>query len=190
MNLEIHPVTPDRLADLTRFSEGHGKFRYCSCMRWRLTSSEFQASTKESRVARLEQLVREGTPIGLLGYVDGEPLAWCSIAPRETYGAIERSRSIPRLDDAPVWGVVCFFVNSKQRGRRIRPKLLEAAIEYAHQHGASVVEGYPVEPGSVSYSYMGPPSMYEAAGFQEVARTTAKGATPRRLLRLTIGKTF
>src|SRR5262245_58602483 len=110
--LEIHPVTPERLPDLARFSERHGKFRWCSCMRWRWPSAAFQASTKEERVAALEQLVIEGAAVGVLGYLDGEPLAWCSIAPRETYAAIARSRSIPQLDagDGSVWSVACFFV--------------------------------------------------------------------------------
>jgi GNAT superfamily N-acetyltransferase len=183
MRLEIHPVAPDRLDDLARFSEGHGKFRYCSCMRWRMTSAEFQHSTKESRVATLENLVRQGTPIGLLGYVDGQPAAWCSIAPRETYGAIQRSRAIPLIDALAPWSVVCFFVDSRLRGHGIRPRLLQGALAYARERGATVVEGYPVEPGSVSYGYMGPPSMYEGAGFREIARTAARGATPRRVLR-------
>jgi len=57
--LEFHPVTAERLADLARFSEQHGKFRYCSCMRWRMTSTDYHQSTKESRVAALDALVRQ-----------------------------------------------------------------------------------------------------------------------------------
>ena len=100
---QYHPVTPERLADLARFSAQHGKFRYCSCMRWRLTSADYQRSTKESRAAALDELVRRGTPVGVLAYVDVDPVGWCSIASRETYAALERSRALPRVDDAPVW---------------------------------------------------------------------------------------
>jgi hypothetical protein len=42
---EYHPVTPERLTDLARFSEAHGKFRYCSCMCWRLTSADGRNTT-------------------------------------------------------------------------------------------------------------------------------------------------
>lgn len=101
--LEYRTVTPERLPDLARFSERHGKFRYCSCMRWRLKSTDYQRSTKESRIAALEDLVRQGTPVGVLAYENGEPVGWCSIAPRETYAALERYRALPRLDDTSVW---------------------------------------------------------------------------------------
>ncbi len=80
--LTFHPVTPDRLADLDRFSQRHGKFRYCSCMRWRLPNAQYQRSTKEERVAALEERVREGVPVGVLAYLDGEPGGWGSGAPR------------------------------------------------------------------------------------------------------------
>src|ERR671930_1631251 len=81
--LEFNPVTAERLADLARFSKQHGRFRYCSCMRWRMTSTDYHRSTRESRVAALEELVRQGTPVGVLAHVEGTPLCWCSIDTRE-----------------------------------------------------------------------------------------------------------
>src|SRR5262245_9652888 len=87
-------VTPDRLADLARFSERHGKFRYCSCMRWRLASTDYRRASKDERVAALAGLARGGTPIGVLAYLDGEPVGWCSIAPRETYVALGRYKAL------------------------------------------------------------------------------------------------
>jgi GNAT superfamily N-acetyltransferase len=166
--LEFHPVTPERLPDLARFSEQHGKFRYCSCMRWRMRSADFQRSTTESRVAALEDLVCHGTPVGVLAYVDGEPVGWCSIAPRETYAALERYRALARVDDAPVWSVACFFVDRQVRRRGLTLGLLRAAVEYARSQGAAVVEGYPVEPGPRLYTYMGSPSAFLQAGFRDV----------------------
>ncbi|HEX9055896.1 MAG TPA: GNAT family N-acetyltransferase [Ktedonobacterales bacterium] len=165
---EFHAVTPERLPDLSRFSEGHGTFRYCSCMRWRLRSADFQRSTKEERVALLEHLVRGGTPVGILAYLDGEPVGWCSVAPRETYAALERYRAIPRLDDSPVWSVVCFFVDRRMRGQGLTRGLLRAAVEYARSRGAETIEGYPVEPGARLYTYIGSPETFLDAGFRDV----------------------
>ncbi len=167
MDLEFHPVTTERASDLARFSEKHGKFRYCSCMRWRMTSTEFRLSTKESRVAALEALVCQGIPVGVLAYLDGEPVGWCSIAPRETYRALERYRGLPRLDDAPVWSVVCFFVDRRVRRAGVTLGLLRAAVEYAQSQGARVIEGYPVRPGPRLYTYMGSPSTFQRAGFRD-----------------------
>ena len=168
--LEFRPVTPERLSDLERFAAWHGKFRYCACMRWRMTSTQFRDSTPPERLAALAALVRAGTPIGILGYAAGEPVAWCSVAPRETYAALERYRALPRLDAAPVWSIACFFVASRYRRRGVTLALLRAAVDYAHSQGARIVEGYPVEPGSASYTYMGSPETFRRAGFRDVTR--------------------
>ncbi len=168
LQLQFHPVTRERLPDLARFSEGHGKFRYCSCMRWRLTSTEFKCSTKDGRVAALERLVAEGTPVGVLAYAEGEPVGWCSIAPRETYEALERYKALPRIDGAAVWSVACFFIDSRVRRRGATLGLLRAAVDYAQSKGARIIEGYPVESGARLYTYMGSPATFRAAGFRDV----------------------
>jgi GNAT superfamily N-acetyltransferase len=165
---EFHPVTPERLCDLASFSESHGKFRYCSCMRWRMRSTDFQKSTKEERVAALEGIVRDGMPIGVLAYDLGEAVGWCSVAPRETYEALERYRGLPRLDDSNVWSVVCFFVDRKARRQGMTVELLKAAVADALSQGARIVEGYPVEPSARLYTYMGSPEAFRAAGFRDV----------------------
>jgi GNAT superfamily N-acetyltransferase len=137
-------------------------------MRWRLSSADYQRSTKDSRVAELEDRVRRGVPVGVLAYVDGEPVGWCSVAPRETYAALERYRALPRLDDMPTWSVACFFVDRSVRRQGVTLGLLRAAVAYAHGHGAVVVEGYPVAPGAGLYTYMGSPETFRAAGFEDV----------------------
>ena len=165
---QFHPVTRKRLPDLARFSLAHGKFRYCSCMRWRMTSAEFHRATKEERIAALEGLVRQGTPVGVLAYAGDEPIGWCSSAPRQTYRGLERYRALPRIDEEPVWTVVCFFIDRRFRRQGLTLGLLRAAVDYARAQGARIVEGYPVEPGSRSYTYMGSPSTFRRAGFRDV----------------------
>lgn len=166
--IEFHPVTQDRLADLSQFSQQHGKFRYCSCMRWRLRSAEFQRSTKEERVAKLKQLVCDNVPVGILAYADHVPVGWCSIAPRESYAALKVSRVLPPIDNLPVWSVVCFFVDRHFRRQNLSVELLKSAVQYALSQGAPAVEGYPVPADSVSYTFMGIPSTFLKAGFQDV----------------------
>jgi GNAT superfamily N-acetyltransferase len=165
--LEYHPVTPELRADLARFSEAHGKFRYCSCMRWRLTNPEYQRSTKESRVATLDGLVAADAPVGVLAYQDSEPVGWVAVAPREKLGALERFKALARIDRESVWSVTCFFIDSKVRRQGVTLGLLRAAVTYAISQGARVIEGYPVEPGKL-YTYMGSPATFRAAGFVDV----------------------
>ncbi len=164
----FRPVTVERLTDLADFSQCHGKFRYCSCMRWRMTSSAYRRSSKQDRVDTLEELVRAGTPVGILAYSEEQPVAWCSIAPRETYQALERYRALPRIDDSPVWSIVCLFVDRHFRRQGLTSMLLKAAVDYARDQNAPIVEGYPVAPDATSYTYMGTPETFRRAGFVDV----------------------
>jgi GNAT superfamily N-acetyltransferase len=176
---EYRPVTAERLADLQAFSQCHGRFRYCSCMRWRMASTQYKGSSKEQRVAALERLVRANVPVGILAYAQARPIAWCSIAPRETCTALERYRALARIDDSPVWSVVCFFIDAAFRRRGVRTGLLRAAVSYARSCGAALIEAYPPTPRGL-YGYMGSAALFEACGFRDV---TPKGRE-RRVLRL------
>jgi hypothetical protein len=71
LNWEFRPVTHERGSDLASFSESHGNFRYCPCMRWRTPSTEFQRSTKEDRIAAMDGLVRDSVRVGVLAYTEG-----------------------------------------------------------------------------------------------------------------------
>ncbi len=161
-------VTPATLDDLKRFSQAHGKFRYCSCMRWRLRSSEFGRDGKAGRIRNLEQLAASGEPTGILAYSGDEPVGWCAIAPRERLRGLERYRKLTHIDDAAVWSVTCFFIDAKFRRKGLMLGLLSAAVDYARSSGANIIEGYPVERTATSYTYMGAPSTFAKAGFKNV----------------------
>jgi GNAT superfamily N-acetyltransferase len=176
--LEFHPLTADRWGDLVVLFEHHGNPGYCWCMIWRLPSGAYRQLDSGQRRQALQTLVDSGTPTGILAYLDGEPVGWCSVAPRETYQRLERSKTLKRIDDLPTWSVVCFYLNRKVRHQELPVKLLSAAVDYAVSKGAEVVEGYPVdrhkdEQGNwqpiVSYRFMGSVSTYEKAGFKQAA---------------------
>lgn len=173
------PVTADSFPDLAAFFERHGNPNYCWCMRWRMKSAEFQKANSNERRGRLQALVAAGTPLGVLAYQEDKVVGWCSVAPRETYPLLEASTTLKRLDDRPVWSVVCFFMDPELRGRNMAVPLLRAAADYAFSQGATIVEGYPVEPDK-SYRFMGSPSTFEQAGFREAG--TAKNG--RKIVRL------
>lgn len=118
---------------------------------------------KLGKKASMKRRVDEDEPVGLLAYHDEIPIAWCSIAPRETYRALGGD---PTKDG--VWSLTCFFVKRKFRKLGLAVKLLQAAIRYAKENGAKYVEAYPVAPDSPSYRFMGIKSMFEDAGFQFV----------------------
>jgi len=91
----------------------------------------------------LKALVDSGEVPGILAYADGQAIGWCSVAPREVFHRLERSRTLKRIDDRPVWSVVCFFVAKPFRRQGVSTQLLKAAMDYAKGKGAKIIEGYP-----------------------------------------------
>jgi len=173
LDLEFRPVTPERWPDLEALFGEHGAYGGCWCMWWRLKRSEFAKQIGQGNKEALKRIVEAGEVPGLLAYAHGEPVAWCSVAPRETFPALERSRTLKRVDGKPVWAIVCFFVARSARRKGVMLRLLRAAAEYARSHGARIVEGYPVEPTrtlSGASGFTGVVPTFRQAGFVEVLR--------------------
>jgi len=171
---EFHPLTPDRWSDLEKLFGKHGASGGCWCMWWRLRRSDFVKQKGEGNRKALKRIVDSGEVPGILAYVNQEPAGWCSIAPREKFVTLERSRVLGRVDDKPVWSITCFFVARPYRGKGLTVKLLEACLKHAKEHGGSIVEGYPIDPTQGKtpdvFAYTGLVSAFRKAGFVEVAR--------------------
>ncbi len=179
--LEFHDVDRERWDDLVRLFEARGGPKSCWCMVWRATSAEAKCTDGRHRKAALWSRVSSAEPIGILGYCDGTPVAWCSVAPRSSY------RPLGGPDDHgddcnAVWSVVCFFVKRELRGRRMSDRLLEAAIAHARKRGAKIVEAYPVDAGSPSYRFMGFVSLFRRFGFEEIGTAGIR----RHVMRLSL----
>jgi len=176
-DFQFHPLTPDRWRDFETLFGPSGAYGGCWCMWPRLRRKEFGANSGAENKEAMRGAVDRGEEPGLLAYSGGEPVGWVALAPREGYALLEHSRTLKRVDDQPVWSIVCFVVDKRVRGRGMMAKLLSAAVEHARRHGATIVEGYPVEPkGALSgYSgYTGIVSTFRKAGFVEVARRSQR----------------
>jgi GNAT superfamily N-acetyltransferase len=153
----------------------------------RLKRSEYERSKGEGNRRRMKKLVDSGRVPGILGYVDGKPVAWCSIEPRELIGSLGRSRILAPVDDEPVWSIVCLFLAKSHRGRGLSKRMIEGAVRHAKSQGASIVEAYPVEPKKTPmpavFAYPGIGSAYLASGFKEVARRSETRPIMRRAAR-------
>jgi len=160
----VRPVDRESWDDFVRLFESRGAPHYCWCTPYRTPSQDL---TPDERKDYMHGLVIEGTPIGVLAYDGDEPVGWCSIAPRETYGRLDRSRTMPRNtpEDTPTWTVLCFFVARSHRRTGLTKKLLEGAVAHARQAGARVVEGYPFDAAGLSSTHRGHSSAFAANGF-------------------------
>ncbi len=143
-------------------------------MLWRLTRSDFDQQKGEGNRRAMKRFVDRGETPGILAYAGRQPVAWCAVAPRVSYPALERSRVSKRIDDQPVWSITCFFVAKPFRRSGISVELLKAAIDYVQKRGGRIVEGYPVEPKTESmpevFAYTGLATAFLKAGFTECLR--------------------
>jgi GNAT superfamily N-acetyltransferase len=178
------PLTPDRWGDLEALFAGNGACDGCWCMWWRQTQREFSTKQGDENRAALKGIVDSGEVPGILAYDGNRPVGWVSVAPRERFGRLERSPVLKRVDERPVWSVVCFFINKAARKRGLTDALLSSAVEYAAANGASIVEGYPVAPSEKRRPdpdvYTGTTSVFLRAGFTEVARRGPRRVVMRR----------
>jgi ribosomal protein S18 acetylase RimI-like enzyme len=188
MKLRIARLTPDRWSDLEAIfrAKGCSIARGCWCMAYRLSGSRepFPPGVTRAQANRagLKALVDAGNPPGLIGYRGKVPVGWVSIAPREEYAKLKRSPVMKAVDDQPVWSVICFVVPAEYRGQGVAQALLTEAIAYAKKKGATMVEAYPVDKPARSkddYMWFGAKSMYDNAGFKEVARRKPQRPTVR-----------
>ena len=180
LTLEVHPATPDCRNDLERLFGPRGACGGCWCMWWRLTAKQFEQQKAAGNRAAMKRIVQSGEIPGLLAYAadDDEPIGWCAVAPREAYPRLARSRVLKRVDDAPVWSIVCFFVAKPYRRSGVMRRLIVAAIDYVRLRGGTILEGYPTEPKSERapdlFLYHGIPSAFAESGFVEAARRSER----------------
>lgn len=169
LNLEIYPLDDSRWNDFEKLFGKRGACGGCWCMAWRLKASEFNRQKGEGNKLAMHSLVKQNEQIGLLAYVDGEPVGWCAVAPRENYPRLENSRVWKRVDDNPVWSISCFFIAKAFRRKGLSLELVKGAISFCKANQVKIIESYPVVPYSEkipdSFAWTGFPDIFEKAGF-------------------------
>jgi len=182
--ISVEPLTTDRFADLAALFEEGGDPRWCWCQFFRVRGLDWTNSTAASNRAGLERLAADGPPPGLVAYRDGRAVGWVSLGPRESYDRLERAQLLAWIDDRPVWSIVCFVVSRRARRSGVASTLLDGAIAYARDHGATALEAYPVDTGGAKIApanaYHGTLAMFERAGFKVVARRQRNRTSPVR----------
>jgi GNAT superfamily N-acetyltransferase len=137
----------------------------------------------------LHSWLEKPSPPGVMAYIGKQAVGWCGFGPRSEMERLVRSRTIPAVDDQPVWSLVCFLVLPGFRRQGVARALLRGAIDCARSYGAPALEAYPIDPAgeriNSTSAYVGSVSMFEKEGFQRVLETSARSAgLPRWLMRL------
>jgi len=197
MRLTIKPLTRDNWTDLVELfgRPGASVARGCYCMYYRRSGRNEKPAGitySEWNKRALKALVDRGVVPGLIGYESERPIGWVSLGPRADYAKLQRSSVMKPVDDKPVWSIVCFFVDAKFRGRGLADAMLDGALRWAREHGVTLIEGYPCDKAGRDRDdsmWFGSRTMFERAGFVEVARRKPMRPLMRKTFRRRAGAT-
>ena len=188
MTWETHPVTPDRFDDFADVVNKNRRANHCWCLSHRLPAKEIAelgGTGPNQREQAMRRLCEREHPPGVVTYLDGEPVGWCSIGPRAEIPRLAASTLIRPVDDVPVWSIICVVVRSGFRKRGVTRTMLDGAVEYARSKGAPAVEAYPVDPPGrmdLTMAFVGTRAMFERSGFEVVGVTDAVASKMPRLV--------
>lgn len=177
MKIETKELRPELWPQLEKLFGTNGACGGCWCMSWRNEKGEDWEKIKGSTAkSRLKKLVTAGKAHGVLAFVDGEPVGWCSFDRRKDYAKLDRAPSFKCDDAEQVWSVPCFFVHKDYRGKSVATALLEHAVRAMKKLGAEIVEGYPVKPYNYgkkiphAFAWTGTLPLFEEAGFKAIGK--------------------
>lgn len=182
-------ATADRWEDVERLFGVRGACGGCWCMYWRLPRPLYEQGKGDGNRLAFQGMIEAGEEPGVIAYVDGAPIGWCAVGPREDYPVLGRSRVLKPVDEEDVWSITCFFVAKPYRRQGVTVALLRAAVGFAGARRARIVEGYPIEPRQESvpdaFAWTGLVSAFVKAGFVEVARRSETRPIMRYLIETT-----
>ncbi|QDP98313.1 GNAT family N-acetyltransferase [Microlunatus elymi] len=186
--LIIVPANEASWTDLQTLFGSRGDPARCWCQRFRMSPGESWASEGPAELAaRLREQTAcdqpgAGATSGLVGYLDGEPVGWCAVAPRPDHLRMLRNNRVPwdgrdedKSDDT-VWALTCFLTRRGYGGRGVSHALARAAVAFARSRGARAIEGYP---DLVEGGYVGTRETFAQAGFIEVHQPTKRKVVMR-----------
>jgi GNAT superfamily N-acetyltransferase len=140
----ILPLTPDLWPALEDLFGKSGASNGCWCMYWRLGGAYRKAPRGANREA-LRQIVKRGSPPGLLAFDGDLPVGWCQLTPRDALPWLDHMWWFERVDAVPVWSISCFFVRRGYRRQGVMTQLIFAALKTAKRARAPALEGYPID---------------------------------------------
>lgn len=169
MTFEFKPIDTETWRDFEALMESKGSPHNCWCTAWITVDKKNNKVEKSEKKASIKKRIESDIPMGLLAYLNGEAIGWCSVAPRETYRPLGGDKTKDN-----VWSVVCFFIRRAYRRQGLSSLILKQAMEFAKKHGAEYVEGYPVAQDSPSYRFMGYKETFEKADFKFIKNAGAR----------------
>ena len=177
----IQPATPRRWDDVVAvFGRRGDDPTWCWCRRFLDAGTHEGGEPASNRDALHDEISLAQVPPALIAYVDETPAGWTRVTPRSTVPGVLANRALRRVltDDPGAWWVTCFAVDQRHRSIGVATALLNEAVAHARRHGATAVEGHPVDTDALkadrvsgSALFTGTMRTFVAAGFTEIGRT-------------------
>jgi GNAT superfamily N-acetyltransferase len=184
--ITVEPAVASCWPAVEQVLDQRGSVKGCWCMYYRVAAREWREGWGDGHRQALRDLVEAGARPGLVARRDGEPAGWVSVAPYEQFPRLARSPVSAPVDDQRVWSLVCLYVRPGHRRAGVARALVRAAIAFAREQGALIVEAYPVDdtlgPVSADHAFHGVVSLLAAEGFAETARRTPRRPVMRLAL--------
>jgi GNAT superfamily N-acetyltransferase len=183
------PATQERWDDIvTVFGRRGDDPGWCWCQRF--MEPPLDGMTLASNRDALHcEIQSASVPPGVLAYVDGTAAGWARVMPRTAVPLVQKNRALRRIldDDPGVWWITCFAVDRQHRSLGVATALLDAAVAHAGSHGATALEGHPVDTDALkaervnsSALFTGTMRTFVASGFHEIGRTYPSRPVMRR----------
>lgn len=185
MEITIQPVSEASFDDVQTVFGDRGQPARCQCQGYRMGWHALHSDDVAGRRELLRDQVMEGH--GLVAHLDGQPVGWCSVAPRADYACLRQTTWRGRQEDRSdpgVWAVTCFVTRAGFRHRGVSRALVGGTVDLARERGARVLEAYPMKPApgkDVTWGEMhvGALSAFLAAGFRIVHSPSLRRAVVR-----------
>ncbi|MEO9137447.1 MAG: GNAT family N-acetyltransferase, partial [Jatrophihabitans sp.] len=147
MGITVQSVRDDLFDEVQIVFGNKGQAARCQCQGYRMGWYAQHADDVQGRRELLRDQVVEGH--GVIAHLDGEPVGWCSVAPRRDYGFLRQTTWKGRSEDqdAPgIWAVTCLVVRAGFRHQGVSRALVGGTVDLARDAGASALEAYPMKP--------------------------------------------
>lgn len=142
-------------------------------------------SSTDNRDALRREITHAAVPPGLLADIENQPVGWTRVWPRFDFPRVSGNRALAKVltDDPGVWWVTCFAVHSRHRRSGVGSVLPEAAVTFARDHGATAVEGHPVDVAALRAARLSGSALYTGPW-----RCSSPPASPRLRARSPLGR--
>ncbi len=126
-------------------------------------------------------------PLGLIAYLDREPVGWCAAGPRSRYDARARCTDCNGYkgrdpdEDEDVWLLPCLFVREDARKSDLSEQLVRSAVRLAKEHGAVAIEAFPYSrrKRQNKETQVGFEAVFSTCGFAVIGRPSANRVVMR-----------